>query len=625
MNPKDRKGKGIAMDDGDETIASIARRRDPPLVRRGFLVEPSKRMRRSVAGRRRWTKRRPLLRPRRWSRWLRWRKRRESPPKPSVGKRLRDRGRGKSMIPATKPTLMKTKSGAVSQARLEGIPDVIKMPSRTPPTGLIHDGRSWMTEEILRDLIAEAEFLTPWSFVSLAISKGPTTLRLGGCAFTSDRPGERDRTANSRRTAKPSRSKKKSMGLRKRAAVPIDDVVVASEPAPKKKRVESPRLRDSPPSPLRSSSIASRTRASTRKASTSVPEGVPEQVIELDSPPSSDHDESSHHDESASHHDDGLRTPARGGSPSKGDEFLTPGGGVPSSDRRDRGGFEGGESSRRPGENDEAVSRHSEAGGFAPGSNLGAEGGAGIPKDGPEGYNPHAFKTWWNGGSPLMEDQDACGGATWMSKVHPGLGIPREELTFRTDFDEAAQHHIMSGGKFTALVQKYETALRAAKDEAFVLRREREMAKDVDTMVADCSRINWCLSRRSVEAAVTQVFDSVNDWYAPRLHRLSEFVAQRDMVEAAVGRRQVDEALLNFVKKIRGVDLNFDAMEEKLAAKLAKSIADGDAIDEVVIDDDDFAPPNSLKRLVLPGSPSRRDGGGADPGAGPSTSGAKSA
>ncbi|CAA7028747.1 unnamed protein product [Microthlaspi erraticum] len=221
-------------------------------------------------------------------------------------------------------------------------------------------------------------------------------------------------------------------------------------------------------------------RASTRKASTSVPEGVPEQVIELDSPPSSDHDESSHHDESASHHDDGLRTPARGGSPSKGDEFLTPGGGVPSSDRRDRGGFEGGESSRRPGENDEAVSRHSEAGGFAPGSNLGAEGGAGI-QDGPEG----SCVPWWNGGSPLMEDQDACGGATWMSKVHPGLGIPREELTFRTDFDEAAQHHIMSGGKFTALVQKYETALRAAKDEAFVLRREREMAKDVDTMVAD--------------------------------------------------------------------------------------------------------------------------------------------
>ncbi|CAA7030380.1 unnamed protein product [Microthlaspi erraticum] len=242
------------------------------------------------------------------------------------------------------------------------------------------------------------------------------------------------------------------MGLRKRAAVPIDDVVVASEPAPKKKK----------------------------KVSTS----VPEDVIKLDSPPSSDHDDSSRHDESAYHRDDGLRTPPRGGSPSQGNKFLTPRDDAPSFNRRDCGGLEGGESSRRPGENDEAVSRHSEAGGFAPGSNLGAEGDTGMPKDGPEGYNPHAFKTWWNGESPLMEDQDACGGGTWISKVHPGKGIPREELTFRTDFDEAAQHHIMSGGKFTALVQKYETALRAAKDEVFRLQQEQEKAKDVDTMVA---------------------------------------------------------------------------------------------------------------------------------------------
>ncbi|CAA7045248.1 unnamed protein product [Microthlaspi erraticum] len=38
----------------------------------------------------------------------------------------------------------------------------------------------------------------------------------------------------------PSRSKKKSMGLRKRAAVPIDDVVVASEPALKRKGSSPP-------------------------------------------------------------------------------------------------------------------------------------------------------------------------------------------------------------------------------------------------------------------------------------------------------------------------------------------------------------------------------------------------
>ncbi|CAA7023843.1 unnamed protein product [Microthlaspi erraticum] len=49
-------------------------------------------------------------------------------------------------------------TGTSGQARLDGIPDVIKMPKRTAPTSLIDDGRSWMTEEILKDLIARAEF-----------------------------------------------------------------------------------------------------------------------------------------------------------------------------------------------------------------------------------------------------------------------------------------------------------------------------------------------------------------------------------------------------------------------------------------------------------------------------------
>ncbi|CAA7042903.1 unnamed protein product [Microthlaspi erraticum] len=179
---------------------------------------------------------------------------------------------------------------------------------------------------------------------------------------------------------------------------------------------------------------------------------------------------------------------------------------------------------------------------------------------------------------------------------------------------------------------------------------EERARRDAKASAAEMERLRRS-RRESVEAAVTQVFDSVNDWYAPRLHRLSGFVAQRDVVEAAVGRRQVDEALLDFVKKIRGVDLNFDAMEEKLAAKLAKSIADGMrstkllsmmmtslrltgkvllllfcyvvlCVAYVCLCMFCFC---SLKRLVLPGSPSRRDGDGADPGAGPSTSGAKSA
>ncbi|CAA7020218.1 unnamed protein product [Microthlaspi erraticum] len=182
----------------------------------------------------------------------------------------------------------------------------------------------------------------------------------------------------------------------------------------------------------------------------------------------------------------------------------------------------------------------------------------------------------------------------------------------------------MSGGKFIALVQKYEMALRTAKDEVFRLQQEEhEKAKDVDTMVADLKLVKLALegkvaalnkeivktiglqdkadrlraqmgdleekARRDAEASAAEMKRLRR---SRRKWRLSGFDAQRDVVEVDVGRRQVDEALLDFVKKIRGVDLNFDAMEGKLAAKLAKSIADGDAIDEVVIDDDDFVKPN---------------------------------
>ncbi|CAA7023845.1 unnamed protein product [Microthlaspi erraticum] len=254
-----------------------------------------------------------------------------------------------------------------------------------------------------------------------------------------------------------------------------------------------------------------------------------------------------------------------------------------------------------------------------------------------------------------MENRDACGGATWASKIHPGWGLPHEQLTFRGDFDEASQHHVIYGGKFAALIQKYETALRAAKDEVSKMQWEHEKAKDVDAMSSryggeaegsgcrsggevpwdaevvaaevvapEVGRLCWSRQEWAVVAAL-QVYNSVNDWYVPRLRRLSDFVTQQDAVEAAVGRRQVDEALLDFVRKIRGVDLDFDAVERMLEARLAKSIADGDSIDEVIIDDDDFAKPCglSMSELTLPKSPSRRDD--TSPGAGLSASGAKSA
>ncbi|CAA7032648.1 unnamed protein product [Microthlaspi erraticum] len=188
------------------------------------------------------------------------------------------------------------------------------------------------------------------------------------------------------------RLKKKPMGLRKRTAVPIDDVVIVSEPAFKKKRVGSPRSRDSPSPSLRSSSIASRTRASARRTSSSAPKKVPEGVVELDSPPSDRDGNASRRDESAPRHDDDVMTPPCGTSPVQEEEFLTYRDDGPSFNRG--GGLGGDESRRRP--DDKAVSRRSEAHGSAPEPNLDAKDDSVLPKPEPEDYNPHAFKMRWS-------------------------------------------------------------------------------------------------------------------------------------------------------------------------------------------------------------------------------------
>ncbi|CAA7022422.1 unnamed protein product [Microthlaspi erraticum] len=61
-----------------------------------------------------------------------------------------------------------------------------------------------------------------------------------------------------------------------------------------------------------------------------------------------------------------------------------------------------------------------------------------------------------------------------------------------------------------------------------------EARRDAEASAAEMERLRRS-RRESVEAAVTQVFDSVNDWYAPRLHRLSEFVAQRTWLKPLWG------------------------------------------------------------------------------------------
>ncbi|CAA7033794.1 unnamed protein product [Microthlaspi erraticum] len=61
----------------------------------------------------------------------------------------------KGAIPGTSPLPTEGTSG---QARLKGIPDVIKMSGCPAPAKLTDDGRSWMSREILLELIPRAGF-----------------------------------------------------------------------------------------------------------------------------------------------------------------------------------------------------------------------------------------------------------------------------------------------------------------------------------------------------------------------------------------------------------------------------------------------------------------------------------
>ncbi|CAA7033793.1 unnamed protein product [Microthlaspi erraticum] len=360
------------------------------------------------------------------------------------------------------------------------------------------------------------------------------------------------------------------MGLKKRTPIDVGDALVASKPAPKKKRIESPRLRDSLSSSPRSYPIAASSQA---KASSSAAEKTPEMVIVINSPPATDQDEEVfRQDEGASRQDDDLASPPRRG--------------------------EGG-SSRRPGEglvdDDEGMSRQLEIGGSLPEANPDAKDNPEVPKAELQSCNPHAVETWWRGDAPLMENQ----------------------LTLKDDFDEASQHHVKSGGKFATLIQKYETALRAVKDEVLRMQREQEKAKDVNAMVADLKLEKLglegkvaTLNREIVKSLGLQdMADRVRaqvadleeksrrdaEAAAAEVERLRQSRQERVEVAAIQVYNSVNEwSTSRLREEDQGVDLDFDAVKEKLEAKLAESVAGGDSIDEVVIGDDDFAKPRSF-------------------------------
>ncbi|CAA7047876.1 unnamed protein product [Microthlaspi erraticum] len=102
------------------------------------------------------------------------------------------------------------------------------------------------------------------------------------------------------------------------------------------------------------------------------------------------------------------------------------------------------------------------------------------------------------------------------------------------------------------------------------------------------SRTKWA------ELTAAQVYESMHNWYTPRLDRIGRYVSQRDAVEKAVIRIQVDEALLSYVRKIKGVEQDFDAVEKMLAARLRESKAAGDLVEDDEVEADDYAPPLRL-------------------------------
>ncbi|CAA7054961.1 unnamed protein product [Microthlaspi erraticum] len=175
MNPTDRKGKGIAIDDGDETIASIARRmrssaHPETLLGGAIQADAAERRRRTpvdeaaaAAEAERVVERAEMEEAMRIAAEAERReeaeraRQRDGEESDSGDETNSDCDDG---TPPGHPDVdHEDNEGETSgQARLESIPDVIKMPSRTPSSGLIDDGRSWMTDEILQDLVVEAGF-----------------------------------------------------------------------------------------------------------------------------------------------------------------------------------------------------------------------------------------------------------------------------------------------------------------------------------------------------------------------------------------------------------------------------------------------------------------------------------
>ncbi|CAA7038846.1 unnamed protein product [Microthlaspi erraticum] len=216
----------------------------------------------------------------------------------------------------------------------------------------------------------------------------------------------------------------------------------------------------------------------------------------------------------------------------------------------------------------------------------------------------------------------------WGCKPKPRWGVPRGELEFKGALDEASGNLTRAGGKFKGarngvdqikadLIDKFggDAAAIRFREEKIALEKKIEALKveiakvfdleiennqlrskitqledkacrDVENSTAKMARLRKQMARlrksrkKWAELTAAQVYESMHNWYTPRLDRIGRYVGQRDAVEKAVVRIQVDEALLSYVRKIKGVEQDFDAVEKMLEARLRESKAAGDLVED---------------------------------------------
>ncbi|CAA7035390.1 unnamed protein product [Microthlaspi erraticum] len=199
------------------------------------------------------------------------------------------------------------------------------------------------------------------------------------------------------------------------------------------------------------------------------------------------------------------------------------------------------------------------------------------------GIDSDAVSFKWKGGAPLMDNGtlvERWFGVANLSHAGGFRVVSRRKSAFEKKI-EALKGEV-------AKVSGLEVENNQLRDK--ITQLEDKACRDAENSIAEMARLRKSRTKWA-ELTAAQVYESMHNWYTPRLDRIGRYVSQRDAVEKAVIRIQVDEALLSYVRKIKGVEQDFDAVEKMLAARLRESKAAGDLVEDDEVEADDYAPP----------------------------------